>query len=313
MKPLLPFLVLALVFLLASGLVAWLGMAWSGRKSPGPRALSLRLRRMARQRASRQDTLIKPGTGQRLPGRAALAGLLLRAGSAHTPAQVMATSSVLWLLLALALGLALPWAGAALAALPAAALPLLRLLQLEQRRCRRFEDQLPDALDLMTRALRAGYGLSMSLGMVGKDMQEPLAGEFRQAFDQLNAGQGFGEALVAMTQRIRSRDLNFLVIALHIQRKTGGNLTELLVSLAKTMRERVKLRGRVRVLSSEGRLSGLLIGALPFVLACLLTLLNPGYMAGLWTTEAGRTVVLVGLGLLALGGLWMWKIVQIKV
>jgi tight adherence protein B len=126
-------------------------------------------------------------------------------------------------------------------------------------------------------------------------------------------GMGFGEAMGDMAQRVHSQDLNFLVIALTIQRKTGGNLSELLTSLAKTMRERVKLKGKVRVLASEGRLSGLMIGALPFVLGCMLTLINPTYMSTLWTTESGRTALVVGLTMLALGGLWMWKIVQIKV
>lgn len=318
MKALLPYLLLAAVFLAVSGLVAVLGLGWGRRFGARGRALSGRLQHIRSQRRGlHADALVKPGSPllQRLPGAQALAALLVRAGSPRTPAQVMllglAGAAACWLLLAVVLGV--PGGPAVVLACPAAGWPVLRLVHLAHRRRLRFEEQLPEALDLMTRALRAGYGLSVALGMAGDELQDPLAGEFRHAFDQLNVGLGFAEAMGEMSERVRSQDLNFLVIALTIQRKTGGNLTELLTSLARTMRERVKLKGKVRVLSSEGRLSGLMIGALPFVLACLLTLINPTYMATLWNTEAGRTVVLVGLGMLAAGALWMWKIVQIKV
>lgn len=316
MSGLLPYLALALVFLLVSAAVAWLGM--DGRSSAASRRLSVRLLRLAQPgrvtaQQARWAEQAAPTRWQRLPGAARLEVLLQRSGSSRSPAQVLAGCA----LAALACALLLRLGGVstvlcvALAG-PAAGLPLARLAQLAHKRRLRFEDQLPEALDLMTRALRAGYGLSMALAMVGDELREPLAGEFRHACDQLHVGLGFGEAMGEMALRVRSQDLNFLVIALTIQRKTGGNLTELLTSLAKTMRERVKLKGKVRVLASEGRLSGLMIGALPFVLGCVLTLVNPTYMATLWTTEAGRTALMVGLGMLAVGGLWMWKIVQIR-
>lgn len=305
---------LVAVFLAVSGAVVWIGLGAPGRRAGG---MSGRLQRIGERREAGQEALLKARQATpwaRLPGGAALADLLLRSGSAQTAGRVLTLglgSALLVGLLAVLAGSSL--AGALLLAMPAAPWPLLRLLHLAQRRRQRFEDQLPEALDLMTRALRAGYGLSMALGMVGEQLQDPLASEFRQVFEQLQLGQDFGQAMGAMAQRVRSQDLHFLLIALTIQRKTGGNLTELLGSLARTMRERIKLKGKVRVLSSEGRLSGLMIGALPFVLGLLLTLINPGYMASLWTTETGHTVVGVGLFMLALGAAWMWKIVQIKV
>jgi len=126
-------------------------------------------------------------------------------------------------------------------------------------------------------------------------------------------GMSFDEAMGDLAERIQSSDLNFLVIALTIQRKTGGNLAELLSTLSGTVRERIKLKGKIRVLASEGKLSGVMIGALPFVLGLILSFVNPVYMATLWTTPAGQKLVLAGLVMMLLGALWMWKIVQIKV
>lgn len=165
----------------------------------------------------------------------------------------------------------------------------------------------------MTRALRSGFGLTVALGMVGDELPAPIGPEFKHGFDQISIGLSFDEAMADMAERLQSSDLNFLVIALVIHRQTGGNLTELLTALARTVRERIKLKGKVRVLASEGRLSGLLIGALPLLLAAILSAVNPTYMAGLWLTPAGQTLVGVGLGLMAAGGVWMWQIVQIRV
>ena len=194
-----------------------------------------------------------------------------------------------------------------------AALPTAYLKHLATKRRLLFENQLPEALDFVTRALRAGHGLTVAMGMVGDELPAPVGSEFKTTFDHINLGMSFDEALGDLAQRIQSSDLNFLVIALTIQRKTGGNLAELLSTLSGTVRERIKLKGKIRVLASEGKLSGVMIGALPFVLGLILSFVNPVYMATLWTTPAGQKLVLAGLVMMLLGALWMWKIVQIKV
>ena len=207
----------------------------------------------------------------------------------------------------------LQWALALAAGLFTAAMPTAYLKHLEKDRRQLFENQLPEALDFMTRALRAGHGLTVALGMVGDELPAPVGSEFKTTFDHINLGMSFDEALGDLAERIQSSDLNFLVIALTIQRKTGGNLAELLSTLSGTVRERIKLKGKIRVLASEGKLSGVMIGALPFVLGLILSFVNPVYMATLWTTPAGQKLVLAGLVMMMLGALWMWKIVQIKV
>lgn len=320
------YVALALAFLLISGL-AWLALSfWSRRLSPEARALSGRLQGIVNMRRGQQiKALSKSGQAlqapwlrwvlRHAPGVQRLAWLIRRSGSRLTLLQVMALCAALGLSTSglLFWGPGAPWWICGLSGAAAWSLPWLWLLHREKKRRLRFEDQLPEALDFMTRALRAGYGLSIAMGMVSDELPEPIGGEFKTTFDQINLGVSFGDAMAEMAERINSSDLNFLVIALRIQRKTGGNLTELLNSLSKTVRDRIKLKGKVRVLASEGKLSGLLIGALPFVLCGILSVVNPMYMSTLWNTEAGRTLVLVCLVMMALGAAWMWKIVEIKV
>ena len=317
--------VLALVFLLVAGAAVALGSLWSRRLSGRSRAMSGRLDVIAqKQRAATQDPLRKSGQQDLatwlqwvltyVPGLRALDVLIMRAGRHHKVANVLTLSAGLSLLAWLLMWLAgLQWALALAAGLFTAAMPTAYLKHLEKNRRLLFENQLPEALDFVTRALRAGHGLTVALGMVGDELPAPVGSEFKTTFDHINLGMSFDEAMGDLAERIQSSDLNFLVIALTIQRKTGGNLAELLSTLSGTVRERIKLKGKIRVLASEGKLSGVMIGALPFVLGLILSFVNPLYMATLWTTPAGQKLVLAGLVMMLLGALWMWKIVQIKV
>ena len=317
--------VLALVFLLVAGAAVALGSLWSRRLSGRSRAMSGRLDVIAqKQRAATQDPLRKSGQQDLatwlqwvltyVPGLRALDVLIMRAGRHHKVANVLTLSAGLSLLAWLLMWLAgLQWALALGAGLFTAAMPTAYLKHLEKSRRLLFENQLPEALDFVTRALRAGHGLTVALGMVGDELPAPVGSEFKTTFDHINLGMSFDEAMGDLAERIQSSDLNFLVIALTIQRKTGGNLAELLSTLSATVRERIKLKGKIRVLASEGKLSGVMIGALPFVLGLILSFVNPVYMATLWTTPAGQKLVLAGLMMMLLGALWMWKIVQIKV
>jgi tight adherence protein B len=316
---------LVLVFLLVAGGAVALGSLWSRRLSGRSRAMSGRLDVIAQaQRTASQDPLRKSGPQDlatwlqwlltSVPGLRALNVLIMRAGRQHKVTHVLALSAGLGLLAWLLLWLAgLQWALALGAGLFTAAMPTAYLKHLEKNRRLLFENQLPEALDFVTRALRAGHGLTVALGMVGNELPAPVGTEFKTTFDHINMGMSFDEAMGDLAERIQSNDLNFLVIALNIQRKTGGNLAELLSTLSGTVRERIKLKGKIRVLASEGKLSGVMIGALPFVLGLILSFVNPVYMATLWTTPAGQKLVLAGLVMMLLGALWMWKIVQIKV
>jgi tight adherence protein B len=249
-----------------------------------------------------------------IPGLDGLQLLLMRAGSDQTAAHVFNVTLGLALALGLTIWLATNYIilGVLVFGLTIA-LPLLRLIVMASRRKALFTEQLPDALDFMSRALRAGHSLSIAIGMVSDELPDPIGGEFKTVFDEVNFGISFQEALSKMPQRIDSSDLNFFVVAVLIQRETGGNLSDLLHSLAGTVRERLKLKGRVRVLAAEGKYSGIILGTLPFFMAGALTALNPTYMAILWDTKAGNQLVYGALCAMAFGFAWMWKIAQIKV
>lgn len=319
------FAFLALVFLGVSSLALGLANLWGRRWSRRGRALHRRLAAIAAHRRRTVRVLDKDASEHlphglaialtRVPGMAWVYGVVRRSGTGRSLLSVLGWSGGLCagmgLLTLVLTPLPAGWA-VGFAAVGAAA-PVLWLQRVASQRRVRFESQLPEALDFMTRALRSGFGLTVALGMVGDEFPAPIGVEFKQGFDQISIGMSFDDAMADMADRLQSSDLNFLVIALVIHRQTGGNLTELLTSLAHTVRERIKLKGKVRVLASEGRLSGLLIGALPFLLAAILSMVNPGYMSSLWLTPAGQTLVGAGLILMAVGGLWMWKIVQIRV
>lgn len=240
--------------------------------------------------------------------------LLMRAGSdqaaEHVISIVVASALGVGLLASLAAGSFLV---GVLGGLAVVAATVLRLIVKASSRERIFTEQLPDALDFMSRALRAGHSLSVAIGMVADELPEPISGEFRNVFEEVNFGISFQEALSKLPQRINSSDLNFFVVAVLIQRETGGNLSDLLHSLATTVRERLKLNGRVRVLSAEGKYSGILLGILPFLMASALTFINPEYMRVLWDTPTGNKLVAGSAAALLVGFAWMWKLTKIKV
>jgi tight adherence protein B len=211
--------------------------------------------------------------------------------------------------------LLLQWNGlqGAAAGVAGAALPWLWLSRRRTQRLRRLEQQLPLALDLIGRALRAGHALPTAIKMVGEETSDPIAREFRQLSEETNFGMGLPEALTRLAQRVPLDDVRFFVIAVLIQRETGGNLAELLDNIASIVRARLKLLGQVRTLSAEGRLSSWILSALPFVMAAALNVVNPEFMQVLWTDPTGRKLVGGALVAMALGMLWMRKIIRIRI
>lgn len=201
--------------------------------------------------------------------------------------------------------------GAAVGAL-LAAIPLLYLFYKRRKRLEKFERQLPDALDLITRALRAGHAFSAALKMAGEEMPEPVALEFATVHDEVNFGVSLQQALSHLSERIPLTDLRYFVVAVLIQRESGGNLTEILTNLSRLIRERLKLFGRVRVLSSEGRLSAWILGVMPFFLAGVMNLVNPEFMKPLWTDPMGITFIKYTLTLMLIGAVIMRKIIKIR-
>ncbi len=239
--------------------------------------------------------------------------LLLQAASKHNVAQLLMQSFVMALLLgglsALVWGAYVAWPAVILGLV----LPVMRLRWMRQRRLNKISDQLPDALDLICRSLRAGHAFSTCLAMVGHESPEPIASEFKTTFDEITFGMSTKNALLNLAHRVPVGDIRYLVIAVVIQLETGGNLTELLYLLSGLIRERFKLFAKVRVLAAEGKLSAYIMLALPFFVAGALQLVNPKYISVLFETEEGRRVVSISLFMMIVGTLWMWRMVKIKV
>jgi tight adherence protein B len=180
-------------------------------------------------------------------------------------------------------------------------------------RLRKIDEQLPDALDLISRALKAGHALPSALKMVAEEAQHPIASEFRLAHDEVNYGVAMPAALANLAVRVPSTDVRYFIVALLIQRETGGNLTELLHNISSLVRARLKLFGKIRVLSAEGRMSAWILGLLPFVLAAIINAINPKFMSVLWTDPAGLKMIYAALIMMFFGVLMMRKIINIRV
>ena len=192
-------------------------------------------------------------------------------------------------------------------------LPFIYVYRKRRNRLRKIGVQLPDALDLISRALRAGHAFPSALQMVGEELPEPIGGEFRITHDEVNFGVSLQQAMQNLSVRVPSTDLRYFVIAVLIQRETGGNLAEVLNNLSTLIRERLKLLMKVQVLSAEGRLSAWILSILPFALAGVINVINPGFMAVLWTDVAGTKMIVAALIMMAIGTLWMRKIIRIHV
>lgn len=205
------------------------------------------------------------------------------------------------------------WLVGAGAAAALGSLPAFYVAHAKKRRLALLESQLPDGIDLMVRALRAGHAFPTALKMVGEEMSAPMGNEFRVLFDEINYGVGMQDALLNLVSRVPSADLRYFVVAVLIQRDTGGNLAELLENIAGMVRSRLKLMGEIRTLSAEGRLSAWILGALPFATAAAINVLSPGFMSVLWKDPTGLKLVWGALFMMVFGIGWMSRIIRIRV
>ncbi|MET0513834.1 MAG: type II secretion system F family protein [Nitrospiraceae bacterium] len=193
------------------------------------------------------------------------------------------------------------------------ALPAGYLYWLKSQRLARFEHQLPEALELVSRALRAGHAFSVGLKLVGEEAADPIGVEFRRVFDEVSMGVALPQALQNMTERLDCVDLRFFVTSVLVQRETGGNLAEIIDSLAGLIRKRFELHLRVSALSAEGRFSAVILFFLPLVVGGVLLKMNPEYMSTLFTDPMGQNMVMVGSFLMVTGAIVMKRMVAIKV
>ncbi|HVM08426.1 MAG TPA: type II secretion system F family protein [Acidimicrobiales bacterium] len=191
--------------------------------------------------------------------------------------------------------------------------PIAVLNLLSERRRRQFTAQLPDALQLLASSLRAGYSLVQGLEAVANEVEDPMGRELRRAVLETRLGRDMEVALDDTARRMNSPDFDWVVIAIRIQREIGGNLAELLSSVSETMISRERLRREVSALTAEGRLSAIIVGALPFVIGAVLMVMNPAYLAPLFASTIGKAMILGGVGLTCAGFAWMKKVITIDV
>jgi tight adherence protein B len=192
-------------------------------------------------------------------------------------------------------------------------LPLGWLWNKRRARLAKFASQLPDALELVARALRAGHSLQAGLHVVAEEMPSPIADEFGRVFEESNLGIAVEDAMKAMCDRVPNLDLRFFVTSVGIQRQTGGDLAEILDKIGYVIRERFRILGQVKALTGEGRLSGIVLIALPFALFGFMLNAKPDYIEPLWTTELGRKMSGAAIVGQIIGALVIRKIVNIKV
>ena len=318
------FILLAFIALVL--LLEGLYLTWNAYKGPEAKKIERRLRAMsaggsggAEASILKQRLLSEAPALQRwllgLPRIGELDKLLQQSGSTWSVTVFVVITLIVGIGAFVLVGFVplLHWVFCVLIAVGAGALPLLYILRKRRKRMQQIEQQLPDALDLISRALKAGHAFPSGLQMVSEEAKDPIAGEFRIVHDEINFGVAVPTALMNLANRVPSTDMRYFIIAVLIQRETGGNLTELLGNISTLIRERLKLLGKVRVLSAEGRLSAWILCALPFVLAGVINVIHPKFMAVLWTDPMGLKMIYAALVMMMLGALWMRKIIRIRV
>jgi tight adherence protein B len=192
-------------------------------------------------------------------------------------------------------------------------LPGLYLLRLRGGRMRKFEEQFPESLEFVARSMRAGHAFSVSLEMIHREFQEPLASEFRRTFEEHNLGLPLDVSLEKLAKRVPLLDVHFFVSAVMLQKRTGGNLAEILDKLAYVIRERFKLRGKIRAISAHGRMTGMALSTIPAVVAGMMFWVNPEYVRFFFTDETGNYMLLGAVAMQIIGYLVIKKIVSIEV
>jgi tight adherence protein B len=253
-------------------------------------------------------------TLEKLPMMEALSHMIEQAGSTALAHQVVITALLLGAGGALLLGLLLNNMFAAfVGAVIGAMLPFFKLRMARDKRAARLEEQLPDAIDVIRRALRAGHPFNSSIKLVAEDLENPIAKEFELTFADINYGNDVRRALLGLLDRVPSVTMMSFVTAVLLQRETGGNLAELLEQIAKVVRGRFKFFRKVRTLSAEGRMSAWVLALVPLVLYAAISITQPYYLPILVHDPLGRKLVVAAIFMAFLGTLWIRKLLRIEV
>jgi tight adherence protein B len=316
-----------IVFLFVAGLIVG-GYFAAMPGNTASRDLDRRLREVATPSPSAaeagltDDTILKRSTEGPLPvldrlmaGGGSRLGRLIEQSGVHTTGSAIMMFSIgaaTGLGLLAALFIPQPLAAPAVAALGAFT-PFLYLKHKRSVRMKKFEEQFPEALDVLSRAIRAGHAFQTALGMAADEMPGPVGPEMKKTFDQQNYGLPLKDALNELAERINILDVRFFVTAVLIQRDTGGNLSEILDNLAHVVRERFKILRQVRVHTAHGRFTGYVLLTLPAFLAVALSFINPDHMQLLFREHLGQLMLIGAMTLQAVGYIWIRQVIKIEV
>jgi tight adherence protein B len=314
-------MVFGAVFLLSQGLVTPVfGESRSARKRLRHRMKDL----VAPQDAERRLSLLrqqyqhdlKPAEKwlESLPVLEPLAALIAQSGSSVPAYRIVALALVLAMVAGgVGYGLTREYWVVAVAAIVASLVPFAYLRNKRAKRIARIEEQLPDVVDVIIRALRAGHPFIEAVRLVSSEMASPVKEEFTTTFNEINYGGDVRAAMLGLLQRVPSILIMALITAVLVQRETGGNLAEVLEKIATVIRGRFRFQRRVRTLSAEGRISAWVLTLTPFVLFVLISLVNPDYMPMLTESPRGGDLIAIAVVLIIVGVFWIKKILNIKV
>jgi tight adherence protein B len=249
----------------------------------------------------------------RIPLSRQIALKLYRAGITCSVKRFLGISAGFAIAGAIGAASLLPFSYADIIGLGAGALPYLHVMRLGRKRREAFEKQFPDALDLLIRALRAGHSFSTGLQMVGQELPDPVGREFGLMADEIQLGKDIRSALENLVYRVDAPDLPFFVVAVTMQQETGSNLAEVLDNLSEVIRERFKLYGKVKSLTAMGRASANMLAVWPLIMVGALYAANPDYIRPLWETQAGHTMMLMAIVMIAVGYVLCRRMATIKV
>jgi len=250
--------------------------------------------------------------GRELTGR--LTQKLQNAGVEMTPGSLvlgMGISALVFMVLGRVMTSSI--IGAAIGTAIGLFLPVFWLGMKERKRLHAFQDQLPDALDMLVSAMKAGYSFQAAMKFIGEEVPAPLGPEFARFYEEQRLGMEVRTALLALQDRVNSLDLRMFVTAILIQRETGGNLSEVLGKISTLMRERMAMKGEIETLTAESKLSARILGALPFVVFGMVNLLNPGFMRPMLNTTVGPWVFFAATLSVMMGYWMMMKIADIEI
>jgi tight adherence protein B len=251
---------------------------------------------------------------KQLPGSTEVSRLIKQSGKQWPVSSLFAFSALAalvgWWLASFAIS---NWTISGCIGLAFALCPYLYLWILREVRFGRFDTLLPEAVDLMSRGLRAGHAISAVLEMVGKEVADPVGSEFRAMAEEQSLGIPMREGLLNLVERVPSDDVRFLSAALLLQKETGGNLVQILDKTAAVMRERSRLRGQLKIYTAQGRITGWILCVAPFAMFGLISIVNRDYEKVLFTSPSGLYMVYTGLAMMLIGVLIIRKIIDIKV